>query len=664
MATWLGAGWAVAACGGDAAPAQVGDVEPDATSVEPVADSAIDSAPDLALDSAVDASSESADAPTDVDAPDVDAPDLEAPDVLDVPDDTTDADSAAADAGPDAPTPDATTCVADSPCTFQGYLPFCYEARCNDRGTCIANRVAGCCLADVDCALPDAGPCDTVRCLQNTCTALHIPGCCDVDLAGACDDGTSLTTDACDRVASRCTSCSAACGYRPAIFAATFDADTQTPSALGFFVADQQPGDAVTWQRTGDAFAAGGGSVYLGDPRCHTYFGGALDADCEPLNDTGQDSARIVVGLYTPFVTLPPESPAVLTAWLRSAVEPLAQLGAGEPDVLRIQVETLGAQATVWVVASTLDVGKSTEWVPIAVDLAAWRGQTIRLRFDFDTLDGENNRHEGVWLDEIIVREACSEGGCCDDDTDCGGASACTRGACLLTSQGASRVCATIAISPGELCTPCASDEACADADPCTHDACLPSGTCGNDTFCCLERDLFAESFDASLGSLAAFDDNPLDGVSWSVRDHAAWFGDAITGTYGSATRVSGALATPPLALPERLAPRARAVLALTVSLSTEWDLAEPGNLSALDNPAGLDRLTIEVHDGAFVTLLWSSDQIGGTTFDAPLPLELDLGPWLGRTISVHIRFDSGDETLNAFAGAYLDDLVLGLRCD
>jgi len=660
-------------CGGDRDPGQIADatlVPRDAT-----LDATNDSSPDA--DARPDAETADSDAAT-VDTAPADTtetssdvgPDAasDSSDLADAPDAEDLADASEATDAPDADTDAAeTTCLEGDPCTFQGYLPYCYAATCNDRGTCVANRVVGCCLTDVDCPASDGGACETVRCLQNTCNALQVPGCCDPAEPTACDDGSSLTSDNCNPAAARCESCAPACGFRPPIFAATFDADDATPASLGFFVLDQQGSDAVTWQRTTDTFAAGGGAVYLGDPRCRTYYGGALDAQCEPIDDTGQDSARIVVGLHTPFVSLPPESPARLIAWVRAAVEPLAGLGSGEPDVLRVQVETLGAQATIWTVASTFDLGKSTDWTPLAVDLAPWRGQTIRVRFDFDTLDGENNRFEGVWLDEIDIRETCSQGGCCDDDSDCAAASACARGACLQTSQGAGRVCATIASLPGELCIPCASEATCEDADPCTNDVCLPSGACSNETFCCLERDLFAESFDSNFGPTNIIDDNPFDAVTWTLRDGAAWFGDGATGTYGAAGRVSGALVTTLIALPPTLAPRSRAVVALTLRLSTEWDLAEPGNIepdAPIDNPAGLDRLTIEVHDGTFVTTLWSSDQVAGTTLGAPLSLELDLAPWLGRTINVHIRFDSGDETLNTFAGPYLDDLAIGVRCE
>src|SRR5690606_4598931 len=68
-------------------------------------------------------------------------------------------------------TPDA-GCVEGDPCVFSGYLPPCYQARCNTLAACIAERVPGCCLADDQCAPPDGGACATVRCLQRTCTEL------------------------------------------------------------------------------------------------------------------------------------------------------------------------------------------------------------------------------------------------------------------------------------------------------------------------------------------------------------------------------------------------------------------------------------------------------------------------------------------------------------
>ncbi len=553
---------------------------------------------------------------------------------------------------------DSAACPLDTACTFQGYLPPCYRATCNARAACVASRIEGCCLADAECTVGDPGPCDTTRCVSNACTTLRLPGCCLV-ASETCDDGIATTTDRCDAMASRCSNCPEPCAPSQPLLAASFDDPSLSMNALGFFVSDALPNDQVSWQPTTEHFAAGGGALYLGNPRCNTYYGGALDAACAPIDPFAQDSPRVAIGLYAPSLLLPPESPAVLTAWVRAAVQPLAGLGAAEPDVLRVVIETFGQITTQWTVASTLDVGKSTDWVPLAVDLAPWRGQAVRVRFDFDTLDGQDNRYEGVWLDEIVVRETCSEGGCCDDDTDCGAATACTRGACVRTAQGATSVCMPVPATPGTLCTTCADDAACADDDPCTNDTCTDGG-CTHEVFCCLERDLLAATFDTNLDAVTTTDDNTFDGVAWIARDGAAWFGDPATDTYGAAGRVAGTLTTPVATLPARLSDRSYATLDVVVRLSTEWDLVAPG---LLDNPAGLDRLTIEVLDDAFTTIVWSSDQIGGTTFGLPLPISIDLGPWLGRTIAVRLRFDSGDDTLNTFGGAFIDDLVIGLRC-
>lgn len=557
-------------------------------------------------------------------------------------------------------------CIEGEACTFAGYLPPCYQGRCSHSGRCVGVRVEGCCRDDDDCPPADDGACASVHCLQQVCTTLTIPGCCQASDESACDDGLPATSDACIEPAARCANCEPPCESRPVLWRASFDEATATPASEGMIVYDPQANDGVTWQRTGEHFAAGGGAVYLGNARCRSYYGGALDAACTPVDPAEQDSERVLVGLYTATVFLPADRPAVLTAWVRASVEPLGHFGAGEPDVLRIWVQPLGVIAPIWPVGSTLDVGKSTGWVPIAVDLSPWRGGYVRVRFEFDTLDGESNHHEGVWLDEIVIREACTDGGCCEDDSDCGSSEpgACSRRACLVTLQGGARICADIARTPGELCTPCADDAQCADDDPCTDDTCRPTGRCGHEVFCCLERALLAEPFTTSLGAMTVVDPDPTDGVRWQLREQSAWFGDPSSGTYGASGPVSGDLLTPEVALPIGLKARQSVALTLALRLSTEWDAQDQGALEPLDNPAGLDRLSVAVIDGELTTEVWSSDQIGGTTGGATHLLELDLMPWRGRTIRVRIRFDSGDETLNGFAGPFVDDLTLGIRCD
>lgn len=601
----------------------------------------------------------------DADAADTsDERDLEVPDLVgevdseDVPRDGNDADTADADASP--------VCVDGDPCQVQGYVPPCYEGRCQG-STCQLRRIPGCCSSDAECAGGSPRPCAVDRCILRECRTLDLPGCCTDD--DACDDGLASTDDACSLEVGRCAHCPLPCAGRAPIWSALFDRPGDTVTGSGLTILDAQPGDLVTWQRTTSRTAAGDGALYLGNPRCETYYGGALDAACAPTQTGEQDSQRVTVALVTPLVTLPSASPASLVAWVRSAVEPDRGRGLAEPDVLRVEVEPLGL-GTTWELASTLALGKSTDWAPMVLDLGPYAGQTVRIRFEFDTLDGESNRFPGVWLDEIVVQEACASGGCCASDADCpASVDPCRRAACLATSEGGPNLCTSVPRAPGASCTACANDLGCDDQDPCTSDRCegpADAGSCTHTTFCCLERDLLEATFGANFVGVTPLDDTPGDGVRWQARDGAAWFGDPVSGTYVSSPpgRVSGSLESPLLELPRTAATGDAVRLDLDLRLSTEWDLAVPGPPGdAISNPAGLDRVTLEVLDGPFVTTLWTSDAIGGTTLGQPLGLTFDLERWLGRAVRLRLRFDTGDELANAFPGIFIDRLTLGLRC-
>ncbi len=594
--------------------------------------------------------------PTDAD--DSAAPDDSASDDSDSPDpDDTGPDSADVDAG--------TTCPEAALCTLQGYIPPCFEGRCNARNTCVATRIPECCTFDADC--PQTGglsACEAVRCVARVCTALPVPGCCTSDLA--CDDGLPQTVDQCLPDAARCRHCAPACPNRAPTFERRFDTDEPLP-AQGFTTIDPQPNDQVTWVRSTRRAASGTGALYLGNPRCHTYYGGSLGLDCTPGSAEQQDSQRVSPTLATAYFNLPADTPTVATFMVWSQVEPLLGRGDAEPDILRVLVEPVASPT--WRLASTLSLGKSTEWAPLAVDLAPWRGQTIRLRFEFDTFDGQNNVYEGVWIDELVVAPACAGGGCCESDATCPPVSGCATSLCLRFADGDARVCASLPLTPGEPCRACTHVAECNDENPCTTDTCMTSpagpGSCGNVAFCCLERDVFTADFDTNLLPFAptSISPDPTDpAVRWQLRDGRAWFGDVVTSTYASPIdlRVAGTIASPPIALPTAITPGQTLALTLTLRLSTEWDPTPP---ATFDNPSALDRLVIEVVDGALVTPLWSSDQIAGSTRGSTLPLAFDLSRWIGRNVIVRFHFDSGDGEANHFEGPLIDDVAVGLRC-
>jgi len=85
----------------------------------------------------------------------------------------------------------------------------------------------------------------------------------------------------------------------------------------------------------------------------------------------------------------------------------IATEGGSFYDQLRLQViPAAGMPVTVWTHSDdpTLTDGSSGGvFVAETVDLSAFDGQTVQLRFHFDTVDGAVNGLEGVYLDDIVV---------------------------------------------------------------------------------------------------------------------------------------------------------------------------------------------------------------------------------------------------------------------
>jgi len=557
-----------------------------------------------------------------------------------------------ADAGADVDVAGPCAAGAGAACLLTGFVPPCYEGRCNTQGTCVPARIPDCCRGDADCP-PDgaAGACEASRCVAALCTLVRVPGCC-------ADDPTVCTAGACDPEAGRCAWCPEAdCAGAAPIYEQRFDV---SPWPLA--VTDYQAADLVGWGIDARRSASGAAAGYLGNLRCRTYYGGALDAACEPAADGEQDSARVQVVTRTPFFALPADAPALASLWVWSEVEPSLGRGETEPDLLKVRVEA-SDQNLPWLVATTLDVGKSTggAWRALLVDLAPWAGKSVRLLFEFDTYDGEDNRYEGVWIDELVVTRACAGGGCCAADLDCPAApSACEATRCLPASSGTGGRCVVGPLTPGAPCVACASAAACDDGDPCTADAC-DGGRCEHTRFCCLERDVF-ELVPArdGTGALAMADEDASDGVTWQLFEGALAFVDQARGVYASSPpgkRVAGAFTTAAFTLPEDgVALGAE----LELTLSTEWDTWSG---STFTNPAGLDRLSVSVVDQALVREVWSSDEIAGTTLGTPTIVSLDLAPWRGRSVALRVRFDSGDADDNDHAGARITRLHAGARC-
>ena len=566
------------------------------------------------------------------------------------------------------PGPAPSDCPEGTLCGLQSPEP-CFEGRCNSLGECIATAIAGCCESDVDCTgLLPSDACQTYRCIQASCTPMNRPGCCSA--SSDCDDDIACTTDQClNGPGGQCSRCPVGCECPDTQPLQSVDFDGPNLINDGFGVNDQQYDD-VSWRLSSRRAISPPTSAWLGHSDCPTYFNGALGLDCQPSAGGTLDSGPVTVELVGPAVSLP-ESPGgyVASFWLWSEVEGLGAAGADERDVLTVMVHDLLTDVT-WPVTSSLSVGKSTAgaWQQMALDLSPWAGSTVSLRFLFDTLDGQDNHHEGVYLDDLRIAPRCLSG-CCEVDADCpqsNDSDSCLSRHCVPLDGGSvGGTCLDAPSLPGSDCVLCLEDTACDDNNPCTEDTCSPEGVCENVTFCCLEVSTFTEGFEDGLAAWYISDDQPQDAVTWTVSEASAsegswsaWLGDHSTGTYATGARVTATLQSTQVELTESSDDGGEAALRFALNLSTEWDGFE------YDNPAGIDRLSLQlVAGGQELVEVWSSDEVDGSTGGEWLEVLLSLEPWAGQSVQLRFIFDSGDGDRNDYAGPRIDDLRVGKVC-
>jgi len=127
------------------------------------------------------------------------------------------------------------------------------------------------------------------------------------------------------------------------------------------------------------------------------YYGIAGTCDF----DTGGTNSGALT-LLTP-IALPAAGPAVsLHCWTRQQTE---NCNAAGWDNFDIEVSTNGATWTV--VAHRCDFMMTLTpetWQPRNVDLSAFLGQSIQIRFRFDAVDGWGNNYLGVLVDRVEIR--------------------------------------------------------------------------------------------------------------------------------------------------------------------------------------------------------------------------------------------------------------------
>ena len=563
----------------------------------------------------------------------------------------------------------------------------CVEGECIPKATLCSDATDPDAACDNKCGM--MGVCTTCTCNMEAaaCEPIEDTGdhCCKT--LDDCDDDNPLTTDTCPTPGAACTHVSdpylCPDAVDTVLLNANFDQGAMMPSFSVSYDNDDQ--DKVTWQLTSAETHSGAYAVYYGDPECFTYYTGTME-DCM-LPDIGEDGTASPVNgiLRSEDITLTESCVHVLTFWTRFEGEPTwTGMEENMPDQLKVYISEGSERTRVFASAlATEDNHTDDAWKFYVADLTGWYGTTVRIEFEFDTYDMADNYHFGVLLDDIQVRTAPSTAGVgpcdafnpCPDDGD-----VCTEDGCtfFVNDNTGKGFCAYF--KPDPHCEDCVSDDDCTLGGDCETGTCQ-ANQCSYDVdmACCtaqLEELLLDWNFDTGLGAWTVAGTNS-ETVGWQVdTDFGAddspslYFGDPATDTYVDDTLgfdgPVGKVLSEEVIIQGGSAFR---MLTFDLWMSTEFDGVP---LTSFSNPMGTDRLTLYVEHAGELNEVWSSDEIGGSTYlldeDGAIIHEFrsygaDVTPWAGKAVRFVFEFDANDAENNDFGGVYLDNVELQVAC-
>lgn len=144
-------------------------------------------------------------------------------------------------------------------------------------------------------------------------------------------------------------------------------------------------------------------------------------------------------------------------------------------------------------------------------------------------------------------------------------------------------------------------------------------------------------------------------GVTWNYSPKRStsggaslYFGDPAKATYNVNKQVGATATLPPAKVPTsaELTP----AVVFWLWLDTEQS-------------AGDDLFSVAVLEGTTTTKVWNSDAIGGSTHGSWQRISAPLKGFAGKTVQIVLSFETKDGTLNAFEGAYVDDVAISSGC-
>lgn len=161
------------------------------------------------------------------------------------------------------------------------------------------------------------------------------------------------------------------------------------------------------------------------------------------------------------------------------------------------------------------------------------------------------------------------------------------------------------------------------------------------------------EGFEMGLGTLAT---SNLSGskAKWALSEKRAYagttslyFGDVDSASYDVEAHAHGRATSPTLLVPEGITPLLTFALWLDTEQTPGYDFL---------------RVIFIAPDGAEEEL-WHSDSIGGTTNGGFIPIKISLPEGIGQGVRIAFEFNTVDELINMYEGAYIDAIRATSGC-
>jgi len=123
------------------------------------------------------------------------------------------------------------------------------------------------------------------------------------------------------------------------------------------------------------------------------------------------DGASVTGTIWTPLIELPKEEAFIaFHTWISTEWDAWpSSINPSGVDLLQLLIVSETSLLPTYIAWDSMSLGGSTldSWQEVQVDLSAFANQSVRIGFRFDTVDGNANSGEGIYVDDVIMHRAC-----------------------------------------------------------------------------------------------------------------------------------------------------------------------------------------------------------------------------------------------------------------